>query len=123
MAQAQAAAISPRMAELIRQGAEIVLSLPEDVITELNEVALAVLPHEIAEDPGLAAGIRRTNRGFVRTWAEANLRDPGAEVTPTIGPEMLAIARDLVRRGLDDSRHSAPARSSFGGAGWRSRSH
>jgi DNA-binding PucR family transcriptional regulator len=59
--------------------------------------------HEISDDPGLAAGIRRTNHGFVRAWAEANMRDPGARVTPTIGPEMLAIGRDLVRRGLDDS--------------------
>ena len=96
-------AVSPRVKELIRQGAEIVLALPEDVIAELDDVALAALPHEIADDPGLAAGIRRTNRGFVRAWAEANLREPGAEVTPTIGPEMMAIARDLVRRGLDDS--------------------
>lgn len=95
--------VSPRVAELIRQGAEIVLALPEDVITELDEVALAAMPHEISDDPGLAAGIRRTNRGFVRAWAEANLHDPGAEVTPTIGPEMLAISRDLVRRGLDDT--------------------
>jgi DNA-binding PucR family transcriptional regulator len=100
---AKSVAVSPRVAELIRRGAEIVLALPEEVIAELDEVALAAMPHEIADDPGLAAGIRRTNRGFVRAWAEANLRVPGAEVTPTIEPEMLAIARDLVRRGLDDS--------------------
>jgi DNA-binding PucR family transcriptional regulator len=98
-----ASAVSPRVAELIRQGAEIVLGLPEDVMTELDQVALAAMPQEISDDPGLAAGIRRTNRGFVRAWAEANLHDPGARVTPTIGPEMLAIGRDLVRRGLDDS--------------------
>lgn len=97
------APVPPRVAELIRRGAQTVLDLPEAVITELDEVALAALPREIADDPGLAAGIRRTNRGFVRAWAEANLRDPGADVTPTIGPEMLAIGRDLVRRGLDDS--------------------
>ena len=95
--------VSPRVAELIRQGAEIVIGLPEDVMNELDDVALAAMPHEISDDPGLAAGIRRTNRGFVRAWAEANLHDPGARVTPTIGPEMLAIGRDLVRRGLDDS--------------------
>jgi DNA-binding PucR family transcriptional regulator len=102
-AMSTASTVSPRVAELIRQGAEIVLGLPEDVMTELDQVALAAMPHEISDDPGLAAGIRRTNRGFVRAWAEANLHDPGARVTPTIGPEMLAIGRDLVRRGLDDS--------------------
>src|SRR5579875_3630312 len=103
MPTASTAAVSPRVAELIRQGAEVVLALPDAVIAELDEVALSAMPPEIAGDPGLAAGIRRTNRGFVRVWAEANLREPGVEVTPTIGPEMLAIARDLVRRGLDDS--------------------
>ena len=78
------------------------LALPEEVIAELDGVALAAMPHEIADDPGLAAGIRRTSA--VRpAWAEANLREPGAEVAPTIGPEMLAIARDLVRRRLDYS--------------------
>jgi DNA-binding PucR family transcriptional regulator len=98
-----AGVLSPRGAELIRQGAQIVLDLPEDIFVDLDQVAFAAMPPEIGDDPGVAAGIRRTNRGFVRTWAEANLRDPGAEVTPTIGPEMLAIARDLVRRGLDDT--------------------
>jgi DNA-binding PucR family transcriptional regulator len=97
------ASVSPRVAELIRQGAEIVLALPEEIFAELDEVALAAMPHEISDDPGLAAGIRRINRGFVHAWASANLHDPGNPVTPTIGPEMLAIARDLVRRGLDDT--------------------
>ena len=98
-----ASAVSPRVADLIRRGAEMVLGLPEEIFAELDQVALAAMPHEISDDPGLAAGIRRTNRGFVRAWAEANLHDPGAKVTPTLGPEMLAIARDLVRRGLDDT--------------------
>ena len=97
------AGVSPRVAELIRQGAETVLGLPEEIFADLDDVALAAMPHEISDDPGLAAGIRRTNRGFVRAWAEANLHDPGGRVTPTIGPEMLAIGRDLVRRGLDDT--------------------
>lgn len=95
--------VSARVAELIRQGAQIVLNLPEEIFAELDEVALAAMPHEISDDPGLAAGIRRTNHGFVRAWAEANLHEPGARVTPTIGAEMLAIGRDLVRRGLDDT--------------------
>jgi DNA-binding PucR family transcriptional regulator len=95
--------ISPRVAELIRQGAEIVLALPEEVIAELDAVALAAIAHNIADDPGLAAAIRRTNRGFLAQWAQTNARDPGSDVVPNVGPEMLAVARDLVRRGLDDT--------------------
>ncbi|HEX3802154.1 MAG TPA: PucR family transcriptional regulator [Solirubrobacteraceae bacterium] len=96
-------AVSPRVAELIRQGAGIVLALPEEVIAELDEVTLAAIAHNIADDPGLAAAIRRTNRGFLAQWAQANAHDPGSEVVPSVGPEMLAVARDLVRRGLDDT--------------------
>ena len=36
-------------------------------------------------------------------WAAANMRDPGAPVPANLGPEPLGIARDLVRRGLDES--------------------
>jgi DNA-binding PucR family transcriptional regulator len=96
-------AVSPRVAELIRRGAEIVLALPEAVIAELDEVALGAIAHNIADDPGLAAAIRRTNRGFLAQWAQANASDPGSEVEPSVGSEMLAVARDLVRRGLDDT--------------------
>lgn len=94
---------SPAVAELIRAGAALVLEAPEDIFAEVDAVVLGVeSAHPVAQDPALADAVRRTNRANLVHWAEANLRDPGAPVAPNVGPQTLAVARDLVRRGLDD---------------------
>jgi DNA-binding PucR family transcriptional regulator len=56
---------------------------------------------QIAEDPALADGIRRTNLANLLQWASANVQNPGQRVPPALVPDALATARDLVRRGLD----------------------
>ncbi|HWT91581.1 MAG TPA: PucR family transcriptional regulator [Solirubrobacteraceae bacterium] len=94
---------SPRVAELIRTGAELVLQQPDDIFDEVDAVVLGdAAGTAVAQDPALADAVRRTNRANLVHWAEANLRDPGAPVEPNVGPATLAVARDLVRRGLDD---------------------
>jgi DNA-binding PucR family transcriptional regulator len=55
---------------------------------------------EVADDPVLAAGLRRVIRSNVLHWAAANVRDPGGPVPPNLSPEPLTLARDLLRRGL-----------------------
>ena len=94
---------SPRVAELIRQGATLALSAPPEWLDELDEVTLQreELPG-VNEDPALRAAVKRTNRANLAHWAQANIHDPGAPVPANLGPEPLGIARDLVRRGLDD---------------------
>jgi DNA-binding PucR family transcriptional regulator len=47
--------------------------------------------------------MRRSNRANFLFWADSIRRDPGAAVQANPGPEPKIIARDLVRRGLDDS--------------------
>ncbi len=49
----------------------------------------------------LAASVTRTNRANLLHWAAANVRDPGSPVPANLGAEPLALARDLVRRGMD----------------------
>lgn len=94
---------SARVAELIRTGAELVLQQPDDIFDEVDAAVLRdAAGHAVAQDPALADAVRRTNRANLVHWAEANLRDPGAPVAPNVGPQTLAVARDLVRRGLDD---------------------
>ena len=95
---------SPRVRELIRQGAEIALYPPDDWVAELDEATLSG-PHrrQIAEDPVLAAATRRTNRSNLLHWAAANVRAPGERVPANLGDIPLEIARDLVRRGLNES--------------------
>ncbi|HEY3712648.1 MAG TPA: PucR family transcriptional regulator [Amycolatopsis sp.] len=95
---------SPRVQELIRRGAEIALSPPPEWIDELDEATLASAAMEpIASDPVLAAATRRTNRSNLVFWAAANLRAPGVPVRANDGEAPLGVARDLVRRGLDES--------------------
>ena len=92
---------SPAVAGLIRTGASLLLAAPEEVFAEVDAATLADPEHPIATDPVLAAAVRRTNRANLVHWAQANVRDPGARVAPNIVPEVLTVARDLVRRGLD----------------------
>lgn len=91
---------SARGRDLIRRGAEIALNAPPEWLEELDQATLASNP-QMAEDPELTAAASRTNRANLLVWASANLRDPGAPVPANLGSEPLAIARDLVRRGLD----------------------
>ena len=58
---------------------------------------------ELADDPVLNAATRRSTRANLLHWAAANVSDPGAPVPANLGPEPLGIARDLVRRGLNES--------------------
>jgi DNA-binding PucR family transcriptional regulator len=95
---------SARAQELIRAGAEVALNPPAEWLAELDAATLATdTMRAIAEDPVLNAATRRTNRSNLLFWAAANLRAPGAPVPPNLGDEPLGVARDLVRRGLDES--------------------
>lgn len=91
---------SPRIRELIRQGARIALSPGPEWIEELDRATVAANP-AIANDPVLAKVVKRANRANLVHWAAANMRDPGAPVPANLGGEPLRMARDLVRRGLD----------------------
>jgi DNA-binding PucR family transcriptional regulator len=95
---------SERIVELMRLGAERALEAPPEWLAELDGATFdrERMKH-LAEDPVLAAAIRRTTRANVIHWAAANVRDPGAPVAPNLGPEPLAVAHDLVRRGLRES--------------------
>lgn len=91
---------SPRVRELIRQCALIVVNPRAEWLDEYDAAVLAASP-TVAADPELAAAIIRSNHANLYFWGAANVRDPGAPVPPNTGPEPLAIARELVRRGID----------------------
>lgn len=93
---------SPRIRELIREGARIALNPSPEWIEELDRATIAANP-AIANDPVLAKVVQTANRANLVYWAAANLRDPGARVPANLGTEPLRMARDLVRRGLDYS--------------------
>ncbi len=96
--------LSPRGRELFRRGAETALDPRADWVEELHAAALGgQRMRPVAEDPVLAAATRRVNLANLLHWAAANVQHPGRRVPPNTGPESLDTARDLVRRGLDES--------------------
>lgn len=95
---------SDRMRELIGRGAAVAAHSPKEWLREIEDAPLsAEYLQALADDPDLTAQIRRTNRANVLHWATWNVRSPGAPVPANVGPEALATARELVRRGLNDS--------------------
>ncbi|WP_285031696.1 PucR family transcriptional regulator [Mycolicibacterium sp. lyk4-40-TYG-92] len=98
---------SPRIAELMQAGARQILEPSADVLDEfLEEIDAATLAdHDpaLAEDPTLTAAMRRSNRSNYLFWAESVQRNPAAAVPANPGAEPKIIARDLIRRGLDDT--------------------
>jgi DNA-binding PucR family transcriptional regulator len=95
---------SGRVRELIRKGAQIVLDPPEEWVEEIDEATLSgPLRAQIAEDPVLASATRRANRSNLLFWASANVLRPGERVPANLTDVPVAVARDLVRRGLNES--------------------
>ena len=98
---------SERVAELIRAAATRLIEDPADAPDEIDAAVLAGAPPALRADPALIAEVSASNRGNLYHWIAANLREPGAHVPPNLSPESLAIARDVVRRGLDDASLNA----------------
>jgi DNA-binding PucR family transcriptional regulator len=95
---------SARVRELMREGARIVLDPPAALLAELDEATLSGPNRvQIAEDPVLAAATRRANRSNLLFWASANVHRPGERVPANVGDVPLDVARDFVRRGLNES--------------------
>ncbi|MGD0454123.1 MAG: PucR family transcriptional regulator, partial [Solirubrobacteraceae bacterium] len=92
---------SARCAELITSGARLMLDAPE-IFDEVDQAVLAAAGASITSDPMLAASMRATDRANLVHWLTSNIRAPGERVAANVGPDTLGIARDLVRRGLDD---------------------
>ena len=91
------------MRELIRRGAERALDPPEHWHEELEAAIFAGSGAPIGADPELAASARRAILSNLTSWIAANVRAPGEPVPPDVSDVPLTLARDLVRRGLDET--------------------
>ena len=60
-----------------------------------------------AADPALRAASERAFRSSFLHWATQNIHRPGASVGPAMGDEVVHIARDLIRRGLEEAATTA----------------
>ncbi len=98
---------SPAVAELIRTAAQAFLDEPEGMFEQVDDAVLAATPEKLLGDPAMTAAVTATNHANIAHWVVSNLRDPGMPVTPNLSPQVLDIARDIVRRGLDEATLNA----------------
>jgi DNA-binding PucR family transcriptional regulator len=94
---------SERIAALIRAGASALLADPEALFAEGDAAVLAAAPSRLAADPAITEATIATNHANILHWASANVSRPGAPVPANLSPDVLDLARDIVRRGLDDT--------------------
>lgn len=92
---------SPRIRELLRQGAERVQNAPPEWILEIDEASI-VPESDASHDPVLIAATKRANRAGIAHWAAANVEHPGARVAAFISADVVNNAREFVRRGEVD---------------------
>ena len=94
---------SATVAALIREGAAAFLDDPETLFETVDAAVLAATPSRLSADPSITAATMATNHANILHWAAANVRRPGEPVPANLSPAVVDIARDIVRRGLDDS--------------------
>lgn len=94
---------SPAVAALIRTGATAFLEDPGRLFEEVDAAVLAATPSRLVGDPAITAATVATNHANILHWANANVRRPGEPVPANLSPAVVDIARDIVRRGLDDA--------------------
>jgi DNA-binding PucR family transcriptional regulator len=94
---------SERVAALIRAGAMALLDEPALLFSQVDDAVIGATPSRLSNDPAITAATVATNHANIVHWANANIRRPGAHVPANLSPAVLDLARDIVRRGLDDT--------------------
>lgn len=113
----QASPPSPDASEVIARVSELLLSEPDDVMTDLHEAVFSSLRETFRSEPSLAAEVTASSRGNLLHWAAALQRAPGEKVESNLTPEVVGIARDAFRRGL--AAELAPAYHAGHNTLWR----
>jgi DNA-binding PucR family transcriptional regulator len=92
---------SPRATALMRDAARTFLEHSEELVAQLDQAIMDAFPAALREDVTMAAEAAASTRANIMHWATCVVADPAARVPANLGPEVLAIARDAVRRGAD----------------------
>ena len=95
--------LSPQAADLIRRIARVFLDEPADLMAELHVAVSAAADEPLRSEPTLAAEVAASNRANVLHLAASMLRDPGGPVPANLTPEVLGIAREAFRRGIEQA--------------------
>ena len=95
--------LSPQAADLIRRIARVFLDEPADLMAELHAAVSAAADEPLRSEPMLAAEVAASNRANVLHLAASMLKDPGGRVPANLTPEVLGIAREAFRRGIEQA--------------------
>jgi DNA-binding PucR family transcriptional regulator len=94
---------SPAVAALIRTGATAFLEDPGSLFGEVDAAVLEATPTRLSSDPAITTATIATNHANILHWVTANVRRPGEPVPANLSAAVVDIARDIVRRGVDDT--------------------
>jgi DNA-binding PucR family transcriptional regulator len=95
--------LSPQAADLIRRIARVFLDEPADLMAELHAAVSAAADEPLRSEPTLAAEVAASNRANVLHLAASMLKNPGGPVPANLTPEVLGIAREAFRRGIEQA--------------------
>jgi len=96
-------ALSPQAADLVRQIARAILDEPADLMAAVHPAVSAAADEPLRSEPTLAAEVAASTRSNVLHWAAGIARDPGGRVPANLSPEVLGIAREAFRRGIEQT--------------------
>jgi DNA-binding PucR family transcriptional regulator len=95
--------LSPQAAGLARRIARVFLDEPADLMDQVYAAVSAAADEPLRSEPVLAAEVAASTRANVLHWAAGMLADPGGRVPANLSPEVLGIAREAFRRGIDQT--------------------
>ncbi len=95
--------LSPQAADLVRRVARVFLDEPADLMAEVHAAVLAAADEPLRSEPTLAAEVAASTRANVLHLAASLLKDPGGRVPANLTPEVLGIAREAFRRGIEQT--------------------
>jgi DNA-binding PucR family transcriptional regulator len=81
----------------------LILDEPADLMDQVQAAVSAAADEPLRSEPTLAAEVAASTRANVLHWAAGIARDPGGRVPANLTPEVLGIAREAFRRGIEQT--------------------
>jgi DNA-binding PucR family transcriptional regulator len=98
--------LSPQAADLVRRLARGILDKPADLMDQVQAAVSTAADEPLRSEPVLAAEVAASTRANVLHWAAGIARDPGGRVPANLTPEVLGIAREAFRRGIEQTLYT-----------------
>ena len=95
--------LSPQAADMVRRIARVILDEPADLMDRVHAAVSAAADEPLRSEPVLAAEVAASTRSNVLHWAAGIARDPAGRVPANLTPEVLGIAREAFRRGIEQT--------------------